>query len=380
MPIRRPWLNDPVRGFCKFAIHCGGRAPRSALECRFLPFSWRSRSPGSSIRRDGIPPQERESHLHTIPEVTSLSVVVPATDRPPTLDECIKAIETSVDPPDEVIVIDGPRGVGPAEARNAGARRATGDVIVFVDSDVLVHRDTFRRIRSAFAADASLTGLYGSYDDDPRPGGIVSDFRNLLHHHVHQTSAGPAATFWAGIGAVRRDDFVAVGGFDEQSFPRPSIEDIDLGMRIVDHGGRIVLDPFVQGKHLKRWSLADMVMTDFAARGAPWVALLLRRGSSSTALNLGWRHRTTAAASLLLFLALTRRRFALSAGVMGVIVLLNHSFYRLLLRRRGATGLVAALPLHVVHHLVGLASVPAGVGKHLMGRGTAAAPREHAES
>jgi len=276
-------------------------------------------------------------------------------------------------------VIDGPCGTGPAEARNSGAHRATGDVIVFVDSDVLVHRDAFRKIRQAFAADPSLTGLFGSYDDDPRPGGVVSDFRNLLHHHVHQTAAGAAATFWAGIGAVRRDDFVAVGGFDERSFPRPSIEDIELGMRIVDRGGRIILDPRLQGKHLKRWSLGEMVRTDFAARGVPWVALLLRRGTSSTALNLGWRHRTTAAASLLLLLGLARRRLALSAGLVGLIVLLNHPFYRLLLRRRGATGLLSALPLHVVHHLVGLASVPAGAGKHLLDHGTAATPREHVE-
>jgi glycosyltransferase involved in cell wall biosynthesis len=311
--------------------------------------------------------------------VASLSVVIPATDRPSTLDECVRAIEGAADPPDEVIVIDGPYGIGPAEARNAGAQRATGEVIVFVDSDVLVHGDAFRRIRKAFVDDPSLTGLFGSYDDDPRPGGIVSDFRNLLHHHVHQTAPGAAATFWAGIGAVRRDDFVAVGGFDERSFPRPSIEDIDLGMRIIDRGGRIILDPFLQGKHLKRWSLVEMVRTDFAARGAPWVALLLRRGTSSTALNLGWRHRTTAAASLLLLLALARRRLALSAGVVGLIVLLNHSFYRLLLRRRGATGLFASVPLHVVHHLVGLASVPAGAGRHLLGRQTAATRSEHLE-
>src|SRR5439155_16996681 len=149
---------------------------------------------------------------------------------------------------------------------------------------------------------------FGSYDADPRAGGIVSDFRNLLHHHVHQTAAGPVASFWAGLGAVRRDDFVAIGGFDERNFPGPSIEDIDLGMRLADQGARIMLDPHLLGKHLKRWSFAEMVRTDFAARGVAWVALLLRRGSGSTALNLGWRHRMTAAASLALLAVTARRR------------------------------------------------------------------------
>ena len=300
--------------------------------------------------------------------VPSLSVVVPATDAPATLDECIRAIEAAVDSPGELIVVDTPRGVGPAAARNAGARRSSGDVIVFVDSDVAVHPDAFARIQAAFAIDPTLTALFGSYDDDPRAGGVVSDFRNLLHHYVHQTAAGPATTFWAGLGAIRRDAFVESGGFDERIFPQPSIEDIDLGMRIVDRGGRIVLDPLLQAKHLKRWTLAGMIDTDFAARGVPWVTLLLRRGSGSTALNLGWRHRATAAASLALVTALARKRLPLSAGLLVLIITLNQSFYRLLLRRRGAGVAAAGLPLHIVHHLVGVAALPAGARRHLLAR------------
>jgi GT2 family glycosyltransferase len=300
--------------------------------------------------------------------MTSFSVVVPATDAPATLGECIQAIEAAVDSPEQLIVVDTPKGAGPAAARNAGVERANGDVIVFVDSDVAVHPDAFTRIQTAFAADPTLTALFGSYDDDPRAGGVVSDFRNLLHHHVHQMAAGPATTFWAGLGAVRRDEFIAIGGFDERNFPRASIEDIDLGMRLVDRGGRIVLDPVLQGKHLKRWSLGGMIDTDFAARGVPWVTLLLRRGSGSSALNLGWRHRATAAASLALLAALARRRLPLSAGLLVLIITLNQSFYRLLLRQRGAAVVAASLPLHIVHHLAGVAAVPAGLRRHLLGR------------
>src|SRR5207249_8693541 len=125
------------------------------------------------------------------------------------------------------------------------------------------------------------------YDDQPAAGGLVSDFRNLLHHHVHQEGAGPATTFWAGLGAIRRDAFLAFGGFDDKRFPRPSIEDIDLGARVVERGGRIVLDPRIQGKHLKRWTIATMVRTDFRDRGLPWVELLLARPADTTTLNLG---------------------------------------------------------------------------------------------
>jgi len=290
---------------------------------------------------------------------------VPATDAPVTLNECIEAIRSAAGPPEELIVVDAPEGIGPAAARNIGARRATSDLIVFVDSDVVVHEDAFERIRAAFVDDPALTAVFGSYDDTPRAGGTVSEFRNLLHHHVHQSAPGVATTFWAGLGAVRRDAFLAAGGFDERRFPRPSIEDIELGMRLLDCGGRIVLDPLLQGKHLKRWTLMGMIHTDFAARGAPWVDLLLTRGSGSTALNLGWRHRMTAAASLALLAALSRRKLPLSMALVVSIFMLNHSFYRLVLRRRGPAFAAAALPLHVVHHLVGLAAVPEGFRRYL---------------
>jgi GT2 family glycosyltransferase len=267
--------------------------------------------------------------------------------------------------PDEVIVVDGPAQSGPAAARNAGVRRASGEIVVFVDSDVAMHPDAFERIRAAFAVDPELTAVFGSYDGDPAARGLVSSFRNLLHHHVHQSSAGSASTFWAGLGAVRRDAFMAIGGFDEKAFPRPSIEDIDLGMRLRDRGGRIILDPLLQGKHLKHWTLGSMIRTDFDARGAPWIGLLLSRGAGSTALNLGWRHRLTALACVGLLVTGSRRKLKPSIALTASIVILNRSFYRVLLRRRGAVATAAAVPLHVLHHLVGIAAVPEGIRRYL---------------
>ena len=165
-------------------------------------------------------------------QVTTLSVVIPATDRPATLNVVIAAVERAASA-EELIVVDSPEHLGPAAARNLGAQRAQGDVIVFVDADVEVHEDAFGRIRSAFDRDQTLAASFGSYDDAPGADGIVSDFRNLLHHHVHHQGAGVATTFWAGLGAIRREVFLAIGGFDEARFPRASIEDVELGMRLL---------------------------------------------------------------------------------------------------------------------------------------------------
>jgi GT2 family glycosyltransferase len=301
--------------------------------------------------------------------VVTLSVVIPATDRRPTLDRALAAVARAASSPEETIVVDEPLGLGPAGARNLGANRAHGDVLVFVDADVEVHADAFTRIRAAFDDDAGLDAVFGSYDDDPDSGSLVSDFRNLLHHHVHQRSAGPATTFWAGLGAIRREAFLRLGGFDEQRFPDPSIEDIELGMRLDQLGGRIVLDPRIQGKHLKRWTLTGMTETDLLRRGVPWVRLMLEGRSHSTALNLGWRHRLGTAGSLVVLASLPRRKLRRAAGALAFLVVLDRPFYELLLRRRrGGRQLAVGVPLHVLHRLVAAAAVPVALLAHLLDR------------
>jgi GT2 family glycosyltransferase len=298
--------------------------------------------------------------------VPTLSAIVPATNAPPTLAACLEAIRSAEEAPDELIVVE-ERG-GPADARNRGAARATGEVLVFVDADVVVHADAFARIRRAFDADSSLAALFGSYDDAPADPGTVSQFRNLLHHHVHHVSAGAATTFWAGLGAVRRDAFEASGGFDAERYPVPSVEDIDLGTRLAAAGCRIELDPAVQGTHLKAWSLSGMVESDLWHRGVPWVELLLRHGTRSSALNLGWRHRLSAIASLAAAISLLRGRFRAALLALGALAALNRSFYSLLLRKRGRLDAAAGVGLHALHHVVGALSVPIALARHLRRR------------
>ena len=242
-----------------------------------------------------------------VSRMVSLTAVVPATNDPPTLAACLDAIAAAEEPPEQVVIVT--VGDGPASARNSGAADAIGDVVVFVDADVLPHTNAFRRIRAVFDADPDVTAVFGSYDDAPADPGVVSQFRNLLHHHVHQQGAGEATAFWAGLGAVRADAFRDEGGFDAERYKRPSVEDIDLGTRLVAAGGRIMLDPLLQGTHLKRWTLSDMVRTDFSPT---WRAVGRARPAAphrrSTALNLGWRHRVSAVAAVVSAIAVLRGR------------------------------------------------------------------------
>jgi GT2 family glycosyltransferase len=288
-----------------------------------------------------------------------LTVVIPATDNPPTLPRCLAALARSCES-HAVEVVRVPAGSGPAAARNLGVARTEGEIVVFVDSDVEVHPDALRRLREALERDPDLDAVFGAYDEQPAARSTVSRFRNLLHHHVHVSSPGPATTFWAGLGAIRRSALQAVGGFDELRFPRASIEDIELGMRLCAAGRRVVLDPAARGTHLKRWTLRSMLRTDLVARGAPWVALQLERGQAGGSLNLSWRHRIAAAAAVLATGAAAIGRPRLAALGLLVMTAANLRFYALLARQGGARLALAGVPLHLLHHLTAAASVPAG--------------------
>jgi hypothetical protein len=288
-----------------------------------------------------------------------LSVIVPATGSRPWLSRCLAAIDAGSRPGDELIVVRDTPLPGPASARNHGAADARGEILVFVDADVELSRDALARLRARFDDDDGLMAVFGSYDDAPEECDIVSTFRNLLHHYVHQGAAGRVDSFWSGLGAVRRTAFEEAGGFDTR-IARASVEDIEFGARLSRRAGRIELDPTIQGKHLKRWTLGSMVRTDLRLRGIPWVRLAVHGRATSTGLNLAWRHRLSAASCGALLLSLTRKRPTAASASLGVLCVLNHRFYRLL-AARGRRYALGGVCLHVIHHLTSILALLMGV-------------------
>ena len=88
----------------------------------------------------------------------------------------------------------------------------------------------------------------------------------------------------------------------------------------------------------------------------------------ATALNLGWRHRASAAACAAGVAGVLLRRPLAAVAALLVLLGANRDFYVLLARRRGVAEAAAGVGLHAVHHLTALAAVPAGVAVHLRDR------------
>lgn len=251
----------------------------------------------------------------------------------------------------QVIVL--PDAVGPARARNVGAQAAKGDILFFIDADVAVHADVFRRIEQAFALDTAA--IIGSYDDAPGAPNFLSQYKNLMHHYVHQISNEEASTFWGACGAIQREVFMAMGGFDE-SYRRPCIEDIELGYRLRDAGYHIRLVKDLQVKHLKHWTGFSLLKSDFFDRALPWTALLMRYPQFANDLNVQRSSRLSVGVSYFIVLSLIGAFFVpllliLTLSLMLILVTLNAPVYQFFWLKRGWGFALRALPMHWLYYL-----------------------------
>jgi len=322
-----------------------------------------------------------------------LSVIIPVHNGATTLQRCLQALLQSEFRSFECIIVDDAstdatatvardcsatvitleRRGGPARARNHGAARARGEILVFLDSDVCVHADTLGRLDRHLQRDNHTAAVFGSYDDAPADPHFVSQYKNLLHHYVHHHSRRDAWTFWAGCGAIRREVFLQMGGFDE-AYTRPCVEDIELGLRLRAQSQRIDLDPAIQVTHLKRWTLSSLIRADLFDRAIPWLLLMLRHRIARYDLNVTMRDRASVA--LVWIMALTGAAMmimratslagmtALLAACMAGLCVLNINLYRFFARKRGVSFALRGLPLHWLHFWYCGLAIPLALGLH----------------
>lgn len=347
---------------------------------------------GNPAAADRQARERTESHS----EGVALSVIVPVRNDPENLQQCLQALAASTYSNYEVIVVDDAstddtteiagrfrvRQIrledrqGPAAARNRAAEAARHEHLFFLDADVAVRPETLGLVAARFLEAPRVDAFFGSYDSAPGAPNLVSQYRNLLHHYVHQIGNEEASTFWSGCGAIRKSVFLEIGGFDAD-YGRPSIEDIELGARLRESGHRIALVKSIQVKHLKRWTILDMIDCDVRKRGIPWTRLILRQGGIPNDLNLRHGQRLSVAlagisVAMLGLAALDAQRLAtwlgLAAASVVAIVLLNLPFYRLVFSLKGSPFAVAVIPLHILYFLCSGIAFGIGLIQHVASR------------
>lgn len=319
----------------------------------------------------------------------NISIVIPVYNGGENFRICLSNLTQLLPGPTEIIVVadgdtDGsgrlaeefgakvlrmPTQGGPARARNVGARAAFGDIIFFMDADVAIYPDTLSQIAIAFAQKPDIAAIIGSYDDAPGATNFLSQYKNLFHHYTHQTGSEEASTFWGACGAIRREIFLKMEGFDE-AYRYPSIEDIELGYRLKRAGYEIRLIKTLQVKHLKRWDAISLLKADIFYRAIPWTELIWRDRQFINDLNLQRKNRLSVLLTYGLLSAIVVSVWwkvaLLIAGLQSVMLLaINAPVYRFFHHQRGMWFAIQTIPWHWLYYLYSGLAFAIGTLNHL---------------
>lgn len=165
---------------------------------------------------------------------------------------------------------------GQAAARNAGARVAGGELVLFLDDDLLCDPRLLAAHASAHHTVPTL--VFGSILAKP---GVRSSFaerwtRNDLARYYERLEESPLPQWpdhaWAGPNcSMQRAVFLECGGYDDKLFSRRG-EDVDLGVRLWKMGVAFRFEPQAVTYH--QWVKSDrQLWDDSIADGASNVAL-----------------------------------------------------------------------------------------------------------
>lgn len=308
-----------------------------------------------------------------------MSVIIPLYNRRKTISMVLDSIFESTFKDFEVIVIDDAstddsldiarcypiqygrfdKNQGVSVARNTGAKQASGDILVFIDSDVLIGRDTLQKIHDDFMVDF-IHCVFGmpKFDNESRT--IFGNHFNWRVCFNFTLLTNHPDIAWGSLLAVRKSAFNEVGGFNE-SKGSIGIEDNEFGYAI-HKNGIIYHDKSLLVTHLKDMSFLELLKNDFN-RTLVRVSLLFRKKKLKSIL-LKKRFITTPADQLLspfcAFLTLANPLFFFA------FLATQYRYLLFLVNRRRGKEALKLIPILFVDMLVVFFALVAGVTRCLL--------------
>ncbi|MHB9053947.1 MAG: glycosyltransferase family 2 protein [Thermoleophilia bacterium] len=214
---------------------------------------------------------------------SNVSVIIPNYERGEEVLECINSIRESVYPPGEIVVVDDcstdnsvellrSNGItvvehsenrGTATARNTGANNSTGEILVFIDSDVVIHEDTIQKCVDRFENDQTVSVIVGMPDKTNKyPGVVTAHFLMRMYFRLLKFSDNVSYTNGT-MTAVRRNVFDKIGGYNE-NLKTPGIEDAEFGLEAYRNNEKIYLDKTNLVTHNKKIDFFGLIRSDMA--------------------------------------------------------------------------------------------------------------------
>tara|TARA_Y100000310_G_C20700067_1_gene828939 strand:+ start:279 stop:1169 length:891 start_codon:yes stop_codon:yes gene_type:complete len=205
-----------------------------------------------------------------------LSIVIPSFNSEKTLEQTLHSIYDSDYKDFEVIFVDDrsndnsvqiakkfpvnvvllEKNSGAAVARNRGTKEANGEIIVFVDSDVVLYPDTFSKIDKAFNEE-TISAIQTIYSKENTLNNFASQYQNLYQHYnfnlIKLKYIQIASTYCF---AIRKKDYIP---FD---IVKKTAEDGEWGFKISQRG-KILFDKDIEVKHLQKFTLKKVLRRSF---------------------------------------------------------------------------------------------------------------------
>jgi len=323
-----------------------------------------------------------------------ISVVMPVYNAETTLAECLTRLCNSSFADFEVVLVDDGSTdrtraiarnfplrivstsgrVGPAAARNLGARVAEGELLLFIDSDVMVRADTLSLTADRFAM-GDVEGVVGVQAAAMRHRDLVSQYKNLWMRWTYLRKQADVPLFYTTVAAIRRDSFLQAGGFDP-GYATPNVEDTAFGQKLARLGMRVRVEPTLEVEHVKRYSLLGLLRTDFQ-RAVSLTRLKLRERreltQNNTSVPTSYMASVPLAAvgtALLVAAAALRVAGIAAPGLASLIgvVALNREFLGAIRASEGLSRALAAIFLLWIELLVVGVGTGVGIVSYLLGR------------
>lgn len=209
------------------------------------------------------------------------SIVVPAFNSEKTIKECLSALLNQEIECEVIVVDDGSKdntaniarefkkvkvfqqkNKGPASARNFGAKKAEGEVVVFVDSDCIAEKNFVKEMLSQFEEDKEVEGVQGAYKTRQKE--LIALFEQFeIEERYKKMRNRKEIDFIATYAAAyKKKYFLKEGGFDER-FPIASGEDIDFSYSLHEKGKKLVFNEKAVVFHYHPVSLKHYLKTKF---------------------------------------------------------------------------------------------------------------------
>ncbi len=221
-----------------------------------------------------------------------ISIIIPCHNSKDTITKLLDSIEESAYSNYETIVVDDAstdnskelikkypvklveleKNKGAANARNVGAEKASNEILLFLDADTVIEKNTLSELNRFFQQNKSAVSVLGVYSKQPANKGLFPSFKALIEYSWVK-DIDSCNYFMPACGAIKKKAFLEINGFDTK-YKGADVEDFEFGYRL-SQKHKIYLNKKIQVLH--NFPTFISCIKNYYKRCFLWTRLFLKR-------------------------------------------------------------------------------------------------------